>query len=85
MAQINEQSDYQKTALRIPKELHTKIIEAAKANNRTMNAEIIDRLEKSLSSQPIDKVYMTTQQIKDIIKIVSDIQMRIDKMEKNEP
>lgn len=50
MAKITGQDDYQKTALRVPRDLHAKIIEAAKANNRTMNAEIIARLERSFYS-----------------------------------
>lgn len=33
--------------LRMTPELHGKISEAARANNRSMNAEILDRLEKS--------------------------------------
>lgn len=47
MAGINKQEDFQKTALRLPRDLHTKIIECAKNNNRTMNAEIVERLEAS--------------------------------------
>ncbi len=39
------QDDYIKTSLRIPRELHTKLVEIAEYNGRTLNAEIIDRLQ----------------------------------------
>lgn len=42
--------DILKTALRIPRNLHAKIIDSAVKNNRTMNAEIVERLEKSFFS-----------------------------------
>jgi|GEM_PF-3220172 len=45
------QDDYIRTALRVPPELHTKIHESARENNRTFNAEIVARLEASFSSQ----------------------------------
>lgn len=47
MTRKAHQDDYQKTALRVPRELHAKIIDAAKKNNRTMNAEIVERLGAS--------------------------------------
>lgn len=40
--------DIQKTALRLPRNLHTAIHGAAKTSGRTMNAEIVHRLEESL-------------------------------------
>ena len=36
-----------KTALRLPKELHQQILDAAKVSGISMNAEIITRLKKS--------------------------------------
>lgn len=39
--------DIQKTALRLPRELHTAIHEAAAAAGRTMNAEIVHRLQRT--------------------------------------
>ncbi|MBV6321949.1 Arc family DNA-binding protein [Duganella violaceipulchra] len=39
------QDDYIKTSLRIPRELHAKLMEIAEYNGRTLNAEIIDRLQ----------------------------------------
>lgn len=44
------QDDYIRTALRVPPDLHAQIHEAAKANTRTFNAEIVARLQSSFSS-----------------------------------
>lgn len=38
--------------LRLPDGMRDRIAEAAKANNRSMNAEIVARLSESLSRQP---------------------------------
>ncbi|WP_306331021.1 Arc family DNA-binding protein [Vibrio injensis] len=43
--------DIQKTALRLPREIHTAVKDAAEQNNRTMNAEIVDRLAKSFINE----------------------------------
>lgn len=45
------QDDYIRTALRVPPGLHAQIHAAARASNRTFNAEIVDRLERTFSSQ----------------------------------
>lgn len=42
--------------LRWPSELREKIAESAKAHNRSMNADIIARLEQSLSQSSDDKI-----------------------------
>lgn len=39
--------DIQKTALRLPRELHTAILDAASESGRTMNGEIVYRLQQS--------------------------------------
>lgn len=41
--------DIQKTALRLPRDLHTAIHEAADASGRTMNAEIVYRLQRTFA------------------------------------
>ncbi|MFM4747182.1 Arc family DNA-binding protein [Aeromonas caviae] len=43
--------DIQKTALRLPRDLHTAIHEAAAASGRTMNAEIVYRLQKTFDEE----------------------------------
>lgn len=47
--------EIQKTALRLPRGLHESIHKAAKESGRTMNAEIVYRLQQSFesSSEPI--------------------------------
>lgn len=45
------QDDYIRTALRVPPGLHAQIHAAARASNRTFNAEIVDRLERTFSNQ----------------------------------
>lgn len=47
MAQLTNQDDFLKTALRIPRDLHEQIQSAAKATGRSMNAEIVARLQQS--------------------------------------
>lgn len=44
MATNTPQTDYQKTALRLPKDLHAQIHAAAQESGRSYNAEIVDRL-----------------------------------------
>lgn len=47
MATSLNQDDYLKTALRLPRDLHAKIHEAAQQAERSMNAEIVARLAAS--------------------------------------
>lgn len=60
------QDDYIRTALRVPPDLHAKIHESAKENNRTFNAEIVARLEQSFSTstdQPDSLGYAVDQML----------------------
>ncbi|MFM0227859.1 Arc family DNA-binding protein [Paraburkholderia dipogonis] len=52
MATSLNQDDYLKTALRLPRDLHAKIQEAGLANGRSMNAEIVARLEAGFDEPP---------------------------------
>lgn len=45
--------EIQKTALRLPKDLHSIIIEAANTNGRTMNAEIVYRLTSTVRKEEL--------------------------------
>lgn len=49
MATNIPQDNFQKTALRLPKELHARLHEAATKTGRSYNAEIIARLEASFA------------------------------------
>ena len=52
MATNISQDDFQKTALRLPKDLHARVHEAAAEIGRSYNAEIIARLESTFTAQP---------------------------------
>lgn len=41
MATNQTQADWQKTGLRLPRDLHQQVHEAAKAEDRTFNAQIV--------------------------------------------
>lgn len=43
--------DIQRTALRLPRDLHNAIHEAAAASGRTMNAEIVYRLQRTFDEE----------------------------------
>lgn len=53
MAQLSNQDDFIKTALRLPKAVHASIQSAATQSGRSMNAEIIARLERSFADEPL--------------------------------
>lgn len=46
------QDDYMKTALRLPRELHEKLVSAASDSGASLNAEMVSRLAKSFESNP---------------------------------
>lgn len=64
--------------LRLPHELHEKIKQRAKMNNRSLNSEIIAAIEESLAKQSSASVYiddaerMAEQQSDMVKKIVFD-------------
>lgn len=64
--------------LRLPHELHAKIKQRAKMNNRSLNSEIIAAIEESLAKQSSASVYiddaerMAEQQSDMVKKIVFD-------------
>lgn len=64
--------------LRLPHELHAKIKQRAKMNNRSLNSEIIAAIEESLAKQSSASVYiddaerMAEQQSEMVKKIVFD-------------
>ncbi|MDD1789106.1 Arc family DNA-binding protein [Burkholderia gladioli] len=47
-----KQDDYTKTALRLPRDLHQKLMESASANGHSLNTEMIHRLARSFE-EPI--------------------------------
>ncbi len=59
--------DIQKTALRLPRDLHTEIHEAAKESERSFNSEIVYRLKRSFAG-PEDE---------EILKIADELSARV--------
>lgn len=51
MATLNPQDDFLKTALRLPKDLHARLVESAAANGRSLNSEINERLVASFGQR----------------------------------
>lgn len=44
------QAEYMKTALRLPRDLHSRLLTVAELSGRSLNAEILFRLEASFAS-----------------------------------
>lgn len=53
MATNAPQDDWHKTGLRLPKELHQQLHEAAAASGRSYNAEIVARLQESFETPTV--------------------------------
>lgn len=63
MATINNQDDFIKTALRLPRKLHSEIQMSAEKNSRSMNTEIIDRLDSSFDSKSSSGIISTIERL----------------------
>lgn len=69
MVTTNPQSDYHKTALRLPRDLHAEIRDAATKNGHSMNAEIITRLLAYQSFEArLRSLSRESSEIKSIVK-----------------
>jgi hypothetical protein len=72
-----------KSQLRIPADLHGRLIEATKESGRSMNAEIIQRLEETLvddtrrTSRLLAQVIAEAREIETTVKDLEDEQSRI--------
>lgn len=51
MATNQTQAEWAKTALRLPRELHQQVHEAAKAEDRTFNGQIVALLKVAIASR----------------------------------
>jgi predicted HicB family RNase H-like nuclease len=49
------QSDYVKTSLRVPRDLHKKLLAAARDSERSLNAELIERLADSFVRDSVEE------------------------------
>jgi len=73
--------EIQKTALRLPKALHEAIHKAAKESGRTMNAEIVYRLEQSFPAGSIVTKAVTDSDIRDLYFTIMLMERSIEKLE----
>jgi len=63
MANLIPQDDYIRTALRLPRDLHAQVQASAETKGRSMNAEIISRLQDSFSKDDSRLVIALEEQI----------------------
>ena len=62
------QQDYVSTALRLPKDLHGELTEAAKENGRSLNAEMLARLRY----KPSEVLSKDISEIKSLLRAALD-------------
>lgn len=55
--------------IRLPIELKEKIEASSKENNRSMNAEIVHRLEASLSKEDLNLDGLESDDLKEVVKV----------------
>lgn len=70
--------DIQKTALRLPRDLHDMVIESSRSSVRSMNAEIIARLRSSFSDDVENPIFGFSENINGLDDSKPLIPMSID-------
>lgn len=63
-----DQSDYVKSALRLPRDLHAQVSDDAERNGRSLNAEIISRLRTS----PLDGLTADVGEVRAMVRKLLD-------------
>jgi hypothetical protein len=53
MASNQTQADWQKTGLRLPRDLHQQVHEAAKEDDRTFNSQIVAFLKECIAARQV--------------------------------
>lgn len=76
------QSDFIKTALRLPKDLHAQLHAEAQETGRSYNAEIVARLQKSFENEPGDelthpRLETALQKLRDEMKLLAKTQQQL--------
>lgn len=76
------QDDYIRITLRIPKDLHGRLSELAEETSKSMNAEIIGRLEASVLAESLDVALLPASKARQIAgasrkKMVGVVQNRV--------
>lgn len=67
-----EEDNLTRITFRMPRELHAKVAEAAQASNRSMNAEIVARLERSLVTPDEDQAASYRTLLSDITRLLDN-------------
>lgn len=67
-----EEDNLTRITFRMPRELHARVAEAAQASNRSMNAEIIARLERSLITPDENQAASYRSLLSDISRLLDD-------------
>lgn len=80
MAQISDQKDFLKTALRLPRDLHARIQEAAEASGRSMNAEILARLATSFEQADLSALKLVGR-IGDKPSVIDDVARALEELQ----
>ncbi|ROL63685.1 hypothetical protein BLX41_30090 [Pseudomonas protegens] len=73
----------QKFIVRLPGELHLQVKRIAKQENRSMNHEIVNRLEKSLTAtdaRPLDEKLITI-----LLNKIESLEQQIESLQMNTP
>ncbi|AZC27430.1 MULTISPECIES: Arc family DNA-binding protein [Pseudomonas] len=71
----------QKFIVRLPHELHTQLKRMAKQQNRSMNHELIDRLEKSLVNDDIRNI--DEQLVTLLLHRIEFLEKRLESLQKD--
>jgi hypothetical protein len=74
------QDEYTKMQLRIPTELHAQIKASAEKSGKSMNAELIARLQKSLEFPEI--AAEATEQITNTVALLEQVRAMLDRSER---
>lgn len=67
-----KQSNYHKTSLRLPPALHAELHEAAVRNGRSVNAEIIDRLQGSPTGTTLNDIARQNLKTHALVQVIID-------------
>lgn len=72
MTTAPKQKDHVRTQLRIPKHLHSALTQAAELNGRSLNAEVIARLQSDPVLSRLDDIKRQNSELKDIARRILD-------------
>ena len=66
------QSGYVQSAVRLPPQLHQELKAAAEENGRTLNAEIISRLQAASLHEKLDRLAAGHQELRSMLRELLD-------------